>query len=142
MAVNRELLELYWFLGEQIVEKQQSAKWGEGFLEQSSKDLLDEFPEIKGFSHRNLKSIRQWYSFWTQRTAIGKQAVSQRGVKGKQLVSQLTANAAQAVSQIPWGHNILIIQKLRNPAAALFYIQKTIENSWSRAVRSSIGTRP
>lgn len=142
LAVNRELLELYWFIGEQILEKQQNAKWGDGFLTQMSKDLLAEFPEIKGFSHRNLKSIRQWYQFWTAGNSIGKQAVSQSEPKGKQVVSLFElvgrpldrTNAAQLVSQIPWGHNILLLQKLNDPAGALFYVQKTIENNWSRAV--------
>ena len=65
IAVNRELLELYWYLGEQIIEKQQSAKWGDGFLDQLSRDLVAEFPEIKGFSRRNLFYMRKWVSFWT-----------------------------------------------------------------------------
>lgn len=134
VAVNRELLELYWFLGEQILEKQQSAKWGDGFLREMSKDLLAEFPDLKCFSHRNLKSIRQWHTFWTEDSAIWKQAVSQLGAKGQQPVSQSTANAEGLVSQIPWGHNILLIQKLKDSAEALFYVQKTIENNWSRSV--------
>lgn len=54
LSVNRELLELYWYLGEQILEKQKAAAWGDGLLEQMSKDLLKEFPRIKGFSRRNL----------------------------------------------------------------------------------------
>lgn len=134
VAVNRELLELYWFLGEQILEKQHSAKWGDGFLKQLSKDLLAEFPELKGFSHRNLKSIRQWYVFWNGDLAIGKQAVSQLEPKGQQAVSQNPTDPAPIVSQIPWGHNILLVQKLKDPAEALFYVQKTIENNWSRSV--------
>jgi len=107
-----------------------------------SHDLLAEFPQMKGFSHRNLKSIRQWYRFWTAGKSIGKQAVSQSGSKGKQVVSLLEpvgrpphrTIAAQLVSQIPWGHNVLLLQKLDDPADALFYVQKTIENNWSRAV--------
>lgn len=145
VAVNREMLELYWFLGEQIIEKQQMAKWGDGFLDQMSQDLLAEFPEIKGFSYRNLKSIRQWYRFWSSDLAIGKQPVAQLPPKGKQLVSQSKTgdpqstaasnpNAPKLVWQIPWGHNILIMQKLSDPADALYYVQKTIENNWSRSV--------
>lgn len=123
VAVNRELLELYWFLGEQIIEKQKSSHWGDGFLKQMSLDLSSEFPVIKGFSYRNLKSIRQWYRFWQDDHSIGQQLVSQLDAEGKQLVAQ-----------IPWGHNILIIQKLNSPDDALFYVRKTIENNWSRAV--------
>ncbi len=145
IAVNRELLELYWFMGQQIIERQESAKWGDGFLVQMSDDLLKEFPEMKGFSHRNLKSIRQWFRFWNSALEIGKQPAAQLPPKGKQLVSQtetkqplpnspITPIAPQLVSQIPWGHNILIIQKLSDPKDALFYVQGTIENNWSRAV--------
>ena len=83
-------------------------------------------------------AISWWCRFWTSDIAIGKQAVAQSGAIGKQPVSQLNpqsvANAAQAVSQIPWGHNILLIQKLDSPTDALFYVQKTIENNWSRSV--------
>lgn len=153
VAVNRELLELYWFLGEQIIEKQKSSQWGDGFLKQMSQDLSSEFPGMKGVSYRNLKSIRQWYRFWLDDHSIGKQLVSQLDAEGKQLVApssnqpQPVANdnegrqispcdaiVQQLVAQIPWGHNILIIQKLNSPDDALFYVRKTIENNWSRAV--------
>ena len=99
-----------------------------------SADLLAEFPEMKGFSHRNVKSIRQWYRYWSATPSIGKQPVAQTSPKGKQLVSQLPDEAPPLISQIPWGHNILLIQKLNDPSDALFYVQKTIENSWSRSV--------
>ncbi|MGE4488772.1 MAG: YhcG family protein [Kiritimatiellales bacterium] len=117
VRVNQALLTLYWELGEQIIEKQCEAKWGDGFLEQMSCDLLDEFPDLKGFSKRNLELMRQWVSFWSP---IGQQAVSQI--------------AQQLVAQIPWGHNQLIMNKIKNCDEALFYVRKTIENNWSRAV--------
>lgn len=112
VTVNRELIELYWEMAEKIVEKQQKSQWGDGLLSQMSKDLQEEFPDIKGFSKRNLELMRQWYLFWTDYTAIAK----------------------QLVSQIPWGHNLLIASKSKNHEEALFYVQKTIENNWSRAV--------
>lgn len=115
-AVNNELILLYWDLGEQIVEKQRNAEWGDKFIEQLSKDLLTEFPNLKGFSKRNLELIRQWYTFYS----IREEAIT------KQLVSQMAF--------IPWGHHILIIQKIKEINASFFYIQKTIENNWSRAV--------
>ena len=134
VAVNYAMLELYWYLGEQIIERQETAEWGDGFLQQMSKDLFSEFPEIRGFSYRNLRSIRQWVSFWNQPDSIGKQAVSKSDPNWKQVVAKLAPDAKQLVSQIPWGHNILLLQKLDHPADALFYVQKTIENNWSRAV--------
>jgi predicted nuclease of restriction endonuclease-like (RecB) superfamily len=134
IAVNRELLELYWYLGEQILEKQQSAKWGDGFLDQMSRDLVAEFPEIKGFSRRNLFYMRKWVSFWTGSEPIMQQAAAQTPAIVQQVAAQLGKTGNPLFFQIPWGHNLLLLDKLPSPADALFYVQKTIENNWSRAV--------
>ena len=119
IQVNSELLRLYWQIGKDIVEKQAQAKWGDGFLQTLSADLCKEFPTIKGFSYRNLKSIRQWYLFYNQLDIIGKQLVSQLEV---------------SLLSIPWGHHIMIMQRCKNTQEALFYVHKTIENHWSRSV--------
>ena len=119
IQVNSELLRLYWQIGKDIVEKQAQAKWGDGFLQTLSTDLCREFPTIKGFSYRNLKSIRQWYLFYNQLDIIGKQVVSQLEV---------------SLFSIPWGHHIMIMQRCKDTQEALFYVYKTIENHWSRSV--------
>ncbi len=129
LAVNSELIQMYWDLGSQIVEKQENAKWGTGFINQLSKDLKAEFPEMGGFSKRNLELIRQWYLFYSSNTAIAKQLVSQFEIS-----QQLVAELENPLFSIPWGHYILIMQKIKNQNDAIFYIQKTIENNWSRAV--------
>ena len=115
VAVNTELLQFYWALGTDIVAKQAIQAWGSGFLEKLSQDLMQEFPEMKGFSKRNLELIRQWHRYWTSDAAIAKQAVAQ-------LVS------------IPWGHNLAIISKCQSQAEALYYVQQTQAHGWSRAV--------
>lgn len=115
VRVNQELLQFYWQLGEQIVEKQQNSSWGDGFLTQLSQDLIHEFPDIKGFSLRNLKYIRQWVQFWQGALAIGQQAVAQ-------------------LCQIPWGHNIVIISKCQNVEEACFYLAGTQQHGWSRNI--------
>jgi predicted nuclease of restriction endonuclease-like (RecB) superfamily len=117
VKVNTELLALYWEIGADIVAKQKNTKWGEGFLLRLSKDLMAEFPEMKGFSRRNLELIRQWYLFYSANT--------------KQTVSQFSQ---QAVGQIPWGHNIAIISKCKNINEAIYYVQNTIKHNWSRSV--------
>jgi len=85
---------------------------------------------MKGFSLSNLKYIKQWYVFYSQEINKSQPTVDQNVPQelsiGQQLVGQLT--------QVPWGHNIVIISKCKNPNEALFYIQKTIQNNWSRAV--------
>ena len=124
VAVNREMIELYWELGEKITEKQKNATWGAGFLEQIAKDLQDEFPDMKGFSLTNIKYMRQWFIFWNEKNEIS-----------QQLVGQLK-DIKHIVTQIPWGHNLVIMSKSKNHVEAFFYAKKTIENNWSRAVLS------
>jgi len=80
-----------------------------------SKDLMRDFPEVKGFSKRNLERIRQWYKFYSQENSITTQAVSQ-------------------LCNLPWGHNVLIVQKSKNREEALYYVQQTIQYGWSRSV--------
>jgi len=113
------LLRLYWQIGKDIVEKQAQAKWGDGFLQTLSADLCKEFPTMKGFSYRNLKSIRQWYLFYNQLDIIGKQVVSQLEV---------------SLFSVPWGHHLMIMQRCKDIQEAIFYVYKTIENHWSRSV--------
>ena len=119
IQVNSELLHLYWRIGKDIVQKQEQTQWGDGFLQSLNRDLQEAFPTMKGFSYRNLKYIRQWYLFYNQENIIG-----------KQLVSQLE----MTLFNIPWGHHIMIIQRCKNISEALFYVNKIIENHWSRSV--------
>jgi predicted nuclease of restriction endonuclease-like (RecB) superfamily len=118
VAVNRELLAFYWQLGSDIVHKQSQSQWGDGFLARLSDDLINEFPQVKGFSLRNLKYIRQWVGYW--------QPLSQQPEFGQQLVAQLTA--------IPWGHNLLLVSKCQSSAEACFYLGQCQQQGWSRAV--------
>ena len=71
------MLNFYWELGADIVEKQATAKLGDGFLSKLNHDLIAEFHDVKGFSKRNLELIRQWYLFYTKEKPITQQAVSQ-----------------------------------------------------------------
>ncbi|DAB30028.1 MAG TPA: hypothetical protein CFH84_06250 [Sulfurimonas sp. UBA12504] len=111
IKVNEELLRLYWELAQMIVIAQKTAVWGDNLIEQMSNDLKAEFPDMKGFSATNIKYMRNWYLFWQNRP---------------QLVDK--------IFKIPWGHNREIITKMKHPEEALFYVQKTVENSWSRSV--------
>lgn len=127
IAVNTELIKVYWELGKQIVEKQANTNWGSGFIDQLSKDLKTAFPEMNSFSSKNLRNCRQFYQFYSD-SLIWKQLVSK--LENQQLISELE----NKLFSIPWGHHILIMQKNKNQNEALFYIEKTIENNWSRAV--------
>ena len=110
VSVNTQLMQLYWDLAKDIVQKQNEANWGDAILEQLAIDLKLSFPNIKGFSRRNLYAIRQWYLFYCN----------------------ISEFVPQAVAQIPWGHNRLIISKIKETNEALFYSKATLENGWSR----------
>jgi predicted nuclease of restriction endonuclease-like (RecB) superfamily len=133
LAVNTEMLNLYWDLGQIIFEKLSVSNWGTKVVENISKDLQNSFPNLEGFSKRNLMFMKQWVEFYQNANNKHVEIV-------KQLVSQFPMNQNQPenikliASLIPWGHNILIIQKIQNIEEAIFYIIKTIENNWSRAV--------
>ena len=121
VKVNYELLDLYWNLGKKITEKQAKFSWGEAFISNLSKDLKNEFPNMKGFSIQNLKNIRYWYLFYSK-YLIGLQAVSQ------------LKNTEEKIKSIPWGHNQRIMYKCKSVREAIFYVEKTIENGWSRTI--------
>lgn len=121
VKVNYELLDLYWNLGKEIVEKQKEYSWGDSFLKLLSSDLRNEFPDVKGFSTENLKHIRYWYTFY-KNYLIGLQSVTQ------------LSDIEKKIKSIPWGHNQRIMYKCKDVNEALFYIDKTIENGWSRIV--------
>lgn len=110
-AVNKELIKVYWIIGEGILLKQSQNIWGSKIFDKLSKDLSIEFPSIKGFSRSNLYNISQWYKFYKD-----------------------IPNVQQLVGQIPWGHNILIINKIKDAEEAMWYIAQTIHNGWSRNV--------
>ncbi len=143
VRVNSELILMYWELGESIVRKQSQTTWGDGLIVQLSKDLMAEFPDMKGFSERNLKYIRQWFKFYNQDIKIGQQVVAQipKELQQKfdtkirqQVVAQNKLGFIDILSLVPWGHHIQIISTCQDLDSALFYILNTIENSWSRSV--------
>ena len=120
IKVNTTLLEFYWDLGGQIVQKQEEHKRRSGFLEKLSHDLSAEFPDVKGFSYRNIRFIRQWYIFWQQ------DAAKIENENWQQLVAILF--------QIPWGHHQIILNKIKNIDEAIYYVQNTMLNGISRSV--------
>ncbi len=111
LAVNRELVLLYWQVGREILESQKEQGWGAKVIEQLSKDLRSEFPEMKGFSIRSLKYMRSFAENYPDEQFV--QAV---------------------LAQITWYHNITLLDKVKDAKQREFYISKTIENGWSRNV--------
>jgi len=150
ISVNSQMIMLYWDLGRQITEKQEKAQWGSGFIEQLSKDLRAEFPEMTGFSAYNLRFMRIFYKFylsiWEQPVPKLENIIVEQSA---QLISELLVQKMQypinqqepiweqlvpKLASVPWGHHVLILKKIKDTNQALFYINKTIGNNWSRAV--------
>ena len=156
LKVNSDMLILYWYLGKQIVEKINAEGWGTKVIEQLSTDLQKAFPDMKGFSTRSLKYMQK-FAITYPNFLIVQQPVAQlenENVKPitQQPVAQLQNHneiGQQAVAQfsnkifyvsnpllvsIPWGHHVTLLDKIKGEEESFWYINKTIENNWSRAV--------
>lgn len=111
VKVNQELVKLYWEIGTSISLKQNKEGWGAKTIKRLGKDLRSAFPRMKGFSPRNLQYMVKFSLEYPK----------------KEIVQQL-------VAQIPWGHNLILMEKVRNQEERLWYVKKVIENSWSRSM--------
>lgn len=116
IAVNEEMLLLYWNIGKDISVKQLDAKYGNHFYETLSKDLRSAFPNAQGFSVTNLKYMKRFYAFYSP------------------IHHQLGDEFESVLFTIPWRHHIEIFTKAKSVDEALFFISKTKENGWSRAM--------
>jgi predicted nuclease of restriction endonuclease-like (RecB) superfamily len=149
LAANRELVRLCWDLGRIIVEQQEIEGWGKSVIERLSFDLVAEFPEMKGLSLSNLWRMRSFYLAHSQLSANLAQPVrdleTATGGTGnlaqpaRELLRQAVADLKdgqppQALLAIPWGHNIILTEKLKDPALRLWYAAQTTAHGWSRAV--------
>lgn len=113
LSVNRELILLYWRIGNEILKRKKEQGWGSDVVKQLSLDLKHTFPEMKGFGERNLVYMQTF-------------AASYPDFEFTQRV----------IAQIPWGQNVEILDTVKDPKLRIWYIEKTIENGWSRNVLS------
>ena len=124
--VNREMLLFYWTLGRDIVQLHADSKWGNKFYANLSKDLAEALPNVKSFSQTNLKYMKYFYQLYSQ---IRPQLVDENADE------EISPQLVDELCKIPWGHHRYIIDKCKDkPEKAIFYVRKTIENNWSRAV--------
>jgi len=110
-TVNKELIKLYLDIGKSIVANQKKSGWGKKIIQQLSEDLQKEFPQNSGFSYANLDRMRKFHLAYKDNPKL-----------------------AQIVREIPWGQNIVILEKLKNGYAREYYLRMTIRNSWSRSI--------
>lgn len=156
-AVNRELILLYWDIGRSIVEKQQTARWGDSVVERLASDLRAEFPDMRGFSRDNLWRMRRFYKEYTCPEFL-EQAVPELENRGRDFLAQVVPEIGpavksneltptfleqpvqesefwrQLVAKIPWGHHIELLKKVKAPAARVYYLLATAQFGWSRRV--------
>ncbi|MGE3954042.1 MAG: YhcG family protein [Parachlamydiales bacterium] len=120
LAVNRELIQLYWDIGREIVKQQQVQSWGAGVIDRLSRDLQATFPGIKGFSRSNIFRMRAFY--------LSCEIVAQTA-------RQLDEHGPPAAFvSIPWWHNVLLVEKVTLPEERLWYACQVLENGWSRSL--------
>ena len=111
VAVNRELILLYWHIGRSILERQNREGWGARVIDKLSQDLHAEFPHMRGFSPRNLKYMRAFAEAYPD----------------EQFVQTVSA-------QITWSHNTLLLDKVKDSDERLWYTQKAAEHGWSHNI--------
>jgi len=111
LSANSALVMMYWRIGSAILAKQKEQGWGAKVIDRMSHDLKEEFPDMTGFSPRNLKYMRKFAEIWPEQKIV-----------------------QAALAQISWYHNLALIEKLKDPQLRLWYARQTIENGWSRNV--------
>ena len=111
LAVNSELVLLYWRIGRGILQQEQQRGWGAKVVVQLAADLRTAFPDITGFSPRNMRYMKSFAEAWPDESIL-----------------------QQAVAKIPWGHNVRLLDYVKDPAEREWYVRQTIENGWSRNV--------
>lgn len=111
LAVNTELLRLYWQIGRDILERQRRQGWGAKVIDRLSRDLREAFPELKGFSVRSLKYMRSFAEAWPE----------------EEFVQRVAA-------QIPWGHNMVLLDRLATREERFAYAKEAAQHAWSRSV--------
>lgn len=147
VAINRERTLLYWDIGRAILQRQDEEGWGTAVIPRLARDLKDAFPEMDGFSERSLgrmiRFAREYGSPSVLPQAVAKLADIPADHDPVVILPQAVAKSPaddplpvlqQLAAEIPWGHNITLLEKVKEPDTRLFYLRGVIENGWSRAV--------
>lgn len=147
LAANRELLALYWDIGQLISEAQRTKGYGKHVVERLASDLQQEFPGLAGFSPLNVWRMRAFYAAYTQGSEILSRAVTESAVapnmsqpatesagRIEQLEPKPIAGPPEPFASLPWGHNLMLLHKLEDRASRIWYAAKAVEHGWSRNV--------
>ena len=133
IRVNTDMLEFYWSIGRDLVALRAEERWGAGVVKQFALDMRQAFPDATGFSHTNVKYMKQWYSFYFKQVTKSHQLGDQleQTVKSHQLGGQL--EMPEIFGFVPWRHHVEIFSKSKSLEEAQFYINKVVEGGWTRS---------
>jgi predicted nuclease of restriction endonuclease-like (RecB) superfamily len=135
LSVNRELIRLYWEIGGEIVQRQEKANWGQQVLERLADDLQKVLPGVGGFSRSNVFRMRAFYLAYRTTEMVALPVRQTKRSKVAQPVRQSAeAGPPDPVALLPWGHNVVLMQKVKAAEQRLWYAAKALEHGWSRAV--------
>lgn len=142
LSANAEMIFMYWDIGHMILKRQKEKGWGSGVIPRLSADLKNELPEVKGFSERNIgymiRFAREYGTYQFLQQPVAKLSESKDSAKKvPQPVAQIPEknalpNLQQLVAKIPWGHNIVLMEKVKELPIRYWYMQQTIEQGWIR----------
>ena len=146
IRVNTAMLEFYWSIGRDLVALRAEKRWGAGVVKQFALDMRQAFPNETGFSDTNVKYMKRWYSFYYERVTKGQQVADQmKGDKKRhQLGDQIEMaekshqvgdqlDMPELFGKVPWRHHVQIFSHCATLDEALFYLNKIIEEGWSRS---------
>jgi len=125
---------MYWDIGHILHERQKTKGWGAAVIPHLARDIRNELPEVKGFSERNIKRMLAFYREYSVSGEIVPQPVAQFHLSSKLSSKGKQLNFGQFVTQLPWGHNILLMEKVKDLKNRFWYMQQIIEQGWSRDV--------
>ena len=131
-SINRELLILYWETGKLIAQRQQQEGWGSAIIPRLSRDINNLLPEIKGYSIRNIGRMIAFYREYPDADLFLPQPVAKN--KQPSNLPQSEAKIESLIFSLPWGHNILLLEKVKDRQHRLFYMQQALLHGWSRNV--------
>ncbi|MBI4742909.1 MAG: DUF1016 domain-containing protein [Betaproteobacteria bacterium] len=132
LSVNAELIRLYWELGQMLDARQRKEGWGAAVIPRLARDIRNELPEVKGFSERNIKRMLAFYREYAVVEFVPR-PVAQIGIteKAPQAVALFSSDVLLA---LPWGHHLLLIEKVKDAQTRHWYMQATLANGWSRNI--------
>jgi len=134
VVVNAQLLQVYWEIGRAILEQQEKMGWGAKIIDRLASDLRMEFDDMKGLSIRNLKYMRAFAEAYPQFVQPSPAQLQNVESQENAIVQPAAAQLEKLVGQLPWTHNTVLLDKLPSLDERLFYVQKCIQNGWSKAV--------